>query len=101
MAFVDFYAAGGAPVGSLATMQPAQARAWAHPPASPVARKWWRATPAVIGTMLALAAPAIILGRYFDDGLLGALFALLLYAAASPMAAWLGSDRSQRRWTSY
>lgn len=101
MAFVDFYAAGGAPVGTIHARENPQARGWLRPRPRPAASRSWRWLLGAAVALPAIAAPAIVIANFFDDAMLGALAAVLLYAAGAPIVSWLANDRASPRGTSY
>lgn len=101
MAFVDFYAAGGAPIAPVAAQAQEQPRARTGHRAHQSGGRAWRRLVTAIAALAVIAVPGFIAARFFDDALLGALAAVLFYAATAPVLSWLGSDRGSRRWTSY
>lgn len=87
MAFVDVHATGEASAGHAATVDIAP-RIWRRPRSAGSPRLWHRFATAA-ATLAALTATALFATRAFDDRLLGALSAVLLYAIAAPVAARL------------
>lgn len=87
MAFIDFHATGEAPTGNAARI-----RAMPFPRRAPRRRgsaQRWRPLLAAAVTLPAFAATGLFAARMFDDFLLGALAAVLLYAISAPVAARL------------